>query len=632
MDGASFSYKITSPALFLSLEANWADGHVFRVLQNGVGCESETAMFAIVTHDVPALDATVMPTTGSVKYSYKTFLSEISNAGTFDPNFYGSGGIFPRALWYRSGLVAALTLANSIDDYWVRDPQLADGIAQQTGLPLSLGGGAIGAMVNLTLNSSTLLTWPNVEAYARQGEIGAEACNAEDTRDSSYHGSWLALASLFDTNGTNKAAYTAALGTSTPSVLSRDQGCIRTAAQGYSGAEIGSFANAFVFNPAIASPNPLTLTGGLKTVTGSGFTNGSAISAGYCYGVDIVTLTVTHGSSAATVASGTLTQQSLIYFFDGAQVGVFEYTVSGIAVQLSGVWTGSSGTFSAMSTLGGPIQSGGQVIGGLGSIWTDNADNLTNNRALEKTWACKYNSPTSLTLFRNWDGPNGSSYFISYYNIGSFGQQPFFTGIKSNQMNWGSKSSNSTIANGYLALLPALGNWYGVYAWDQINSNASFYDTVYADLLGACGSPTDVRAGSFISIHSFEGCGPVGAATGAADQGRTFSAEGGAAMLQYYLASPSPARKAIVDTFYGAIWGNIADCAASVLSTCDGLTASNLLDSDLSGPKWPGFFFGMGGFFANSWPAIRLGNPTPPNTLSTTRRGPPQVRGTARVQ
>ena len=83
-------------------------------------------------------------------------------------------------------------------------------------------------------------------------------------------------------------------------------------------------------------------------------------------------------------------------------------------------------------------------------------------------------------------------------------------------------------------------------------------------------------------------------------------------MIQYYLASPGPVRQAAVDTFYGAIFGSVPLCAASVLSTCDGVIASNIDDANLATSKWPGFFFGMGGFFANSWPAVRLGGVAPP--------------------
>ena len=143
-----------------------------------------------------------------------------------------------------------------------------------------------------------------------------------------------------------------------------------------------------------------------------------------------------------------------------------------------------------------------------------------------------------------------------------------------------------------------------------------FYDAVFQ----ACGSSTVVAAGNFNSIHGYEGCGPMGLAPGNAAIARVDSAEGGAAMIQYYLANPGPASQAVVDEFYGAIFGYVPYCASSVLSTCDGAFASQLSDSDMAFAKWPGFYFGMGGFFSNSWPAVRQGGVAPavPRTVDVT--------------
>src|SRR5436190_24188404 len=121
-----------------------------------------------------------------------------------------------------------------------------------------------------------------------------------------------------------------------------------------------------------------------------------------------------------------------------------------------------------------------------------------------------------------------------------------------------------------------------------------------------CKPVTTVAAGSFYSIHGGDPSCGVSGVLGAPYE-RVNSVEGGSAMIQYYLANPTPARRAIVDRFYGAIFGYVPYCAASILSTCDGTTASNVTDGDLASFKWPGFFFGMGGFFSNSWPAVRVG-------------------------
>lgn len=641
VDGmTAFSYKITSHAMYPSFEfTNPTYSETARGLFNTIGCESETAAFALFTHDTTGLSATTVPA-GSKKYSYKIGLAEISGNGTPDPNFYGSGGLAPREFYYVSGYGPALDLANSVDEYWVRDPMLGDGL--YVGSALNWGGGTIGAMADLLFNASTVLTWANVESFAARGEIGSNACNAYDTRDGGYVTGVLSIAANWDTNSTPRSDFKTALA----SVLTRDQGCIRTFADGYRNEEVNSFGNSSVWSPSLTTTTqPLTLTNGSTTVTGSSFTNGIGASepGGYCYGVNIITLTVTNGLSTATVASGTLSHQSfrdpspnpsdpiMLYFYDGTTVGVFQYEGeggAGTSVQLAGVWSGLGGTYSAMSTGGGAIISGGQRLGGYGGILAvadPNAvapDNLANNQALKKIWACKYNSSSSLTLFRAWDQTStsgltgGKQYYIAYYNIGSFGQQPFMDGIKTNQMYWASKNDNSTIANGYAALLPLSGNWFNSYGWDANNAG---HGTFYNSVAQACGSEADVPAGNFYSIHGYQGCGTSGLHSEAASIARTNSAEAGSTMIQYYLDSVGATRRAITDTFYGAVVGASGYCTSAVLSTCDGTVGDRLDDGALQGSKWPGFYFGMGGWFTNRWPAERLaGAPTITTTCPLT--------------
>jgi hypothetical protein len=124
-DAGNFSYQITA-ASYWSLEFV-VSGNTYRALQQGAGCESETAAFAVAAHDIPPLDLTIQ---SGMHHSYKTSLGAQS---TFGPNFYGTGfGL--RALYYRSGYTPALTTANLIDDYWVRDPEICSGYCG--GLPL----------------------------------------------------------------------------------------------------------------------------------------------------------------------------------------------------------------------------------------------------------------------------------------------------------------------------------------------------------------------------------------------------------------------------------------------------------------------------------------------------------------
>lgn len=629
-DVGNFSYAITSPAMYLALQFNGTNGDTPEIIQNGVGCESETSMFALPIHDFTSFDTVYQ--NGSLKYSFKTDIGNVAHGGTSAYAYYGVGPA-SRMFWERSGLTEALTLANYIDENICRDPELADGFVQPA--VLTIGGAVIGCMIDKILNASTVLTWPNLEEYGRTsmsvlvpGGV-LSPCNATDTREGAYREAWTTIASENDPQASDPMQDFV---TGARNMLKRDlgtmtfPGCLRNASDGYVGAEVNSFSNSFVFNPQGPSSTqwtqPLTLTNLSTAVTGSGFNNGlagtypnySGSTPGYCWGQDIVMLTVNTGQSTATVASGTLNPASLIYFYDGSKVGMFEFTVAGTAVQLSGVWLGASGTFSAMSTGGGPINSGGQVVGGFMGIVAQVSptsppiDNLANNQALEKVWACKFNSSSSLTLFRAWDGistsalTGGNQYYGSYYNVGTFGQQPFMFGIKALQISAAAKSADSVTAAAAQAIWPLMGQSFNANGWDANNAN---HGTAYNIVFQPCGSQADVPAGSFDSIHAFEGCAPFGSTSNAKQEARVDSMEGGAAMLAFYLANPTPTNKAIVDTFYGAIVGLSGTCDSSISSTCDGTTAFHLADSDFTVPRWVGFDFGMGGFFMNTWPAVR---------------------------
>lgn len=619
VDGTAFDYKITSHNTYVSLEfAAKTDHHTSRALHNVMGCESETACFAVVSHDVPELNVLTMGSGGDggtgLKYStVREAAGVITGNGTTDPDFYGSASLNGWNFYFASGYAPALALAESASPYIVRDPRVGDGLF--VGGPLSWGGPALGAVAHILFSASPVLTWDHINQFAIQGQIGALGCNDRDTRDSGYSTALLTHAAKYDTNAPRKAAFVTALGL----VKDRDKICQRTVAQGYSGAEVNSFSNSFVWNPRAEE---LVLTNGSRNVTGVGFTVGSASVLGTCQGVDDITLTVVNGQSTATVASGTLTQQSLIYFHDGTNTGVFQYLGSGGAttvIQLSGVWAGSSGTYPAISTLGGEIVSGGQQIGGYGSIWTGNSDTLANNRALEKVWACKTTSSTTATLYRTWDGPTSDGshvYKISYYNIGAHGQQPFMLGIKTNQIRWGAQSDDATIAAAYTIMAPQVGTWAKEYGFDSTNTLGWFYQVIF----GACGANTDVPAGSFNSIHGYQGCGSGGTSSFAKSVARVNTAEGGVGIIPYFQAqcllgvAQCNAARIVGDTAYGATFGYSPLCTGSVVAYCSLVIAGNYDNASLDAYKWPGFFFGVGGFFSRSWPAFRTLGVTVPSS------------------
>jgi hypothetical protein len=617
MDSYSgLTYQLVAQTL-LSLEVtDNGDGHIFRLLDAGQGCESQTAMFAVPYHDITGYDST---TQSGVHWAFKHFLAGYTS-DNFSPEFYGSGSIMALSFANRSGYAPAYTLGYSVAEYYVRDPEVAEGISCNT--PFACYGGIIGAAADLTTNPNTVLIWPNIETSASGGEIstGSNACNYTDTRDMGYQTAPLVFAANYDSNLTNRATFTTALAT----MLNWDLTCQRTTAQGYSAAEAGSFANSGYSliqagGPYGTTRTAVTLTNGSTAGTGTGFVNGSSSVNGTCYGVDSITLTVTNGSSTATVASGSLSQQNLLWFYDGTNTGVYAYTVTGSSVQLAGVWGGSSGTYNALSTGGGEIVNSNAPFGGYGAItvYTDTVDgvqpvdNYSTNEQLRKAWACKYNSSTSLTLFRPWD-QTGGTYYISYNSVGAFHQQPYFDGILAYRLTQALNNSNSTTVSNAQSVLTNLGNWEATVGYDANNNHGVFYDTIQT----ACGSQADLNAGLFYSIHGQQGCGQIGNGpqytSGPPEYAisRVNNVEAGEALMQYAVQNFNSTTQALVDTAYDAIFGLSGTCPTLSSPFClqsSAQIATNYTNSNLGSYKWPGFFFGMGGFFTSTWPAYRQG-------------------------
>lgn len=143
------------------------------------------------------------------------------------------------------------------------------------------------------------------------------------------------------------------------------------------------------------------------------------------------------------------------------------------------------------------------------------------------------------------------------------------------------------------------------YGWDSETTLGTYYARVNSNC-----EPGGVSSGSFYSIHGYAplaehpSCGAMGSL--GIDTARANSAEAGTAMVQYYLSNPTAAAKLDVDKYYGAVFGNCTYTTGGAY--CDSHYISYLLSDALLGSyKWPGFFFGVGGFFSSSWPAVRLG-------------------------
>ena len=513
--GTDFSYKITG-ARYLSLEFTDSAAPIYgagntlttRALQNLMGCESETAAFATAAHDLPALDST---TQSGVKYSYKNSLGA---ASAFGPNFYGTG-LALREFYYRSGYGPALTAANLIDDYWIRDPEICAGYC--TGEPLLSGGGYLGGLANTVLNSSALTHWPDLRPWASIALNWFNAnhgnCNNNspfDTRDQAYYGLYLTMAGIFDPDGTQQASWLTGMGSAGngAGTLGRDNLCKRAD---------NSFAVGILGGPTIH------LTHGSAIATGTGLT------PALCAGVASGTIAVTNGSAMATLVTGSLGNPATNYNIvirDTASnpnyVGFFQFSFNGSRVTLAGLWPGASGTFSFL------VQDTSQNGGGMTAIGADGTD--ADNVRLVEAWACTYNSPTQITLNRPWDDsvtggtvhPDGDYIIYASGNYGAgvagYFQQPFMFGIKTKLVSYAANyAPDSTVSRGYRALLPLMGQWFHDVGYDT-NTGGSYYARVNLGcepFVQAKRSTVSPDSSVFYSIHGttpLEGCGSSGLA------------------------------------------------------------------------------------------------------------------------
>lgn len=602
--GTGFTYQILSP-LYISLEFKDSnDTH--RIIQNGLGCESETMAFGMGARDIAAFNTThqgVDSGTTGIKYSYKT---NIGDLGDFGSNWYGTG-LALRKFWIASGWQPAKTLADLIDDYWVQDPEVADGYSG--GAPLRLGGGVNGAIIAKMLGSS-VLSWYDVKQFG-DGAIESYAiqnCNQSDVRDSSIPLGWTALLAYGDS--ARYSTWAAGLVT----WATRENQCRRPASgvsghDGYSGIDVNSWASSYNYNPAAVFPGTgspaLTLVNSSHAITP---TVAGTLTSDMCQGVDdgTGTIIVVAGAGTALVASGSVTANKGRLWIDDTTtpyLGVEKYSGSGgvgSTITLGYLWPGASGTFHFM------VQDTNATTNSFASIGNSQADTLANNMQLKQNWACHFTDSSHAELNRAWNGSSGSNWHIGYFNVGpGFNSQPFMVGIKAQSLYWGSLTNSD--------FTPLLG-----YASDWIITNTGGYAGPPYDLVSEACTPvgTPTPGTTFLTTHGEliggdgDGyCGLSGLYYGASSYAldRIHAAEMGEAFLARYLADPSDANRAIGDGFYGRVFGK-CDVTSGGGATfyCDAnyvTTATVMGNSNIGSYKYPGFIFAS--IFTSEWPAIR---------------------------
>lgn len=584
VDATGFTFSMQTPR-YMSLEFTAPNGSNQRWLQSTMGCESETKCFLTISHDIPGLNGQAF---AARVVSYEDNLGINSQ---FTGQFYCSS-CAERSFCYYSGYCTdsgngPLEIANAMDENNSGSPENAGGYI--SGTPLFFGGGAYGSTIKAAVSPGTYASWPGVGGWVADGTVMETAdCDAYDPRDGGILALFNNMAAVYDTDGTRKAAaQTVAAG-----ILAREQGCQR-------------FNYSFAGNPEyfnIIGTQQYTMTLGSPIVTPTTGTFDPSV----CLGVATVTVTVTNGSAAFTAPSGLIDGDKITINgtrAGGKYTGIFAFTHSGgTSGTLAAFWPGDNGTFTAV------IEVGQQLTAFYHSATDDMA---------KEAWACTWNSPTQITLNRNWDGPSRTDYLNAQNparNDPGYHTQPFMLGgWKSEEFRFGAAIPGATGA-GYAAIQAGVSGWLASSGYDP-NTLGTMYMREFGTYAanpngavnGAC-EPSTIQSNSMTIISRTPSCDQgvplAGTHDGAVQAARVLNAEMGLGLQTAYVAAPTVPLKTLLDTMYGALWGNCLFTDPGFY--CDPeYPTGETSNAALAAYKWTGFFFGHN---FSQYPAVRGGS------------------------
>ncbi len=395
------------------------------------GCESDTLAYIMPYWDPGALAS--YPVTAVQPYTYMVGSWWYNQSSTGGLDFY-SEDLANLAGWLRSGLKQFHDASMMIGDIWARQPEKSDG---GNGSLLFYGGPVIGAVANAMLSDTGHGTqWKDLRSYAlgatsRYGVASSvNDCNNDDSREKGYQGAFVALAAEFDPDTTSATA---------PGGISWHQYWQNSVAQ-YATNE-ASCANQFGntdnswrttfygWPESQSAANAVTLTNGSTAGTGAGLVNT------FCSGVARASnVTVTNGSS---VVQGTgfptsgwnrvaITGPGLVDRSGNSVPTLWVYATPSSSTQFTiafgATWPGATtNTASVMFDNGSAL---GGSVDGVASFMSFEADPMS-----QYEWSCIYNSPSSITLNRPWNGTNSTNYAYSANGTG-FAVQPFMLGMR----------------------------------------------------------------------------------------------------------------------------------------------------------------------------------------------------------
>ena len=571
-------------------------------------------------HDRSGLNGTHHPTgTDTGGYSFIDYNSRyLSQSGTGGVNFYGEDLAW-RSLYYRSGLTLALTMANEISGHWIRYPSFVGLVI--SGSPLWMGGGVLGASADYALGTGAVSINDVRPFWANPANISTATCTTWDSRDSGYLESWVSQGALYDPDTTSTDApggipwrtyYRNLLST----ISTNEDGCSNASGSGvdqYSWASTGSrWDNTATHSTSITLTNGSAIgtgTGLLQAITGGGA--GGNSTHPNCDGVDIVTVSVTAGSANISIGdpgtSGSFTAGITDIVLDGRFYRVLR--TDSTHATLAALWPGSTGLASGLTR---NMTGNSSILYAFGTSFAD--------PTLKSNYACKWNSSTQITLDRPFvkdvSHPDTDTYSMYSQVLAGYGQQPFMLGVKTYSF-WQAAQLDATLSTTFQTKATEAGTWLETYGFDHPTTSIN-----YGSVFQFCESGGAANPVTFFD-STISGC-RTGYSIGNLVGSRQLNQEGMGGLIQWYLANPTSANRAIVDKFYGAIWCSSTYDDPSISASCDAYSVgnnssySNLTDTSLTGGKWSGQLFGVGK--AHEWPAVRLGGvpPAVPQTVMAT--------------
>jgi hypothetical protein len=248
----------------------------------------------------------------------------------------------------------------------------------------------------------------------------------------------------------------------------------------------------------------------------------------------------------------------------------------------------------------------GGYVDGVTSFMSFEADPMS-----QYEWSCIYNSPSSITLNRPWNGSTSVNYSYTS-NVTGFNILAYMLGIRQYAWVQGQQASASTqpAVSSQFATLRSKAGVYEHWVYDPV-AGANYYA-----IQPACDPITLASMGNGVCYSGYPPTGLPGANYSYTAE-RVNTIENSMSLTDYYMSQGgSAAAIAWGDLMYGNCMGNPSFTTAAVHGATDGNTCDsgngNLNASTgygIGAGKWYGFFFGIGASWR--WPAQRLGGVQP---------------------